>query len=136
MSGWSRKSGSRWRPRSSKRSKPATGLSTSGTPKQKYGAKRVEVDGIKFHSKKEAERYRHLRLLERAGEISGLQLQPRFELRVLDERICFYVADFRYLDAASRSQVVEDVKGYRTPEYKLKAKLFRALYPEFVFVEI
>lgn len=133
MSTSARKSGTTWRFLSSKRSKE-TGAS-DGKPKPKYGAKRVEVDGIKFHSKKEATRYQHLRLLERAGEIAQLKLQPRFKLEVLGMPICTYIADFRYLPVGQEKETVEDVKGYRTPEYLLKAKLFRVLYPQFVFIE-
>ena len=46
----------------------------------KYNNTRPVVDGIKFDSKREAERYKELKLLERAGKISDLILQPRFEL--------------------------------------------------------
>jgi dsDNA-binding SOS-regulon protein len=64
----------------------------------KYGAVRTEVDGISFASKKEARRYSELKLLERAGEIADLQLQPRFPLTVNGVRVCTYVADFQYRD--------------------------------------
>lgn len=92
----------------------------------KYGNKRVEIDGHKFASKKEGRRYTELRLLERAGEISGLKLQPRFPLRVFGKLICTYVADFQYLEKDGRV-VVEDAKGFRTREYINKAKLFEAV---------
>ena len=47
----------------------------------KYRNKKVIVDGKEFDSKKEGDRYKKLRLLERAGEISDLELQPRFLLQ-------------------------------------------------------
>jgi hypothetical protein len=48
--------------------------------KHKYGAKRTEVMGIKFDSKKEANRYLELKMLARAGKIRDLKLQPKFLL--------------------------------------------------------
>ena len=99
----------------------------------KYGAQRTEVDGITFASKKEARRYGELKLLERAGEIRNLELQPRFPLRVGDVLVCTYVGDFAYCTRPLPGAlnvgefVVEDAKGFKTPEYKLKAKLFKAL---------
>lgn len=92
----------------------------------KYGNRRTIVDGINFASAKEARRYGELKLLERAGEITALQLQPRFPLLVAGKKICTYVGDFQYLER-NASVVVEDAKGFKTPEYKLKAKLFEAV---------
>lgn len=95
----------------------------------KYGAIRTEVDGITFASKKEARRYGELRLLERAGEIGALTLQPRYPLKVNGKLICTYVADFEYYPAdPEKAKVVEDAKGVRTPVFALKAKLFEALH--------
>lgn len=95
----------------------------------KFNAKKTEVDGVVFASKAEAKRYGELRLLERAGEIRALELQPKWELvppqRRPDgvaERAVSYVGDFKYLDRAG-SLVVEDVKGMRLPEYVIKRKL-------------
>ena len=76
------------------------------------------VDGIRFHSKKEARRYCELKLLERAGKISCLRRQVRF---ALVQRVT-YVADFEYVDECG-ARVVEDVKGYRTREYVAKRRL-------------
>lgn len=97
----------------------------------KYKSRKVEVDGITFHSAKEAKRYGELKLLEKAGEIRELVLQPRFPLDVAGVKVATYVADFKYLERDEDDLwqlVVEDVKGFRTPVYRLKAKLFSALY--------
>lgn len=101
----------------------------------KYGAKKTVVDGITFASKKEAKRYGELKLLERAGEITDLRLQPRYPLEVAGIKVATYVADFSYLDTRERHRpdgiaffVVEDVKGMKTPMYRLKAKMFAAQY--------
>lgn len=94
----------------------------------KYGNRKVTVSGEEFDSHKEARRYGELVLLQRAGHISGLQRQVRFELipsQYVDgkcvERAVHYVADFVYDESGRR--VVEDTKGYRTKDYILKRKL-------------
>lgn len=95
--------------------------------RNKYRAIRAEVDGIKFHSKLEARRYLELRLLQRAGEISKLQLQVRCPLKVNDQLICTYIADFVYRDR-NNGVHVEDAKGVLTDVFRIKAKLFKAIY--------
>lgn len=110
----------------------------------KYGSRKVAVDGITFDSKKEAQRYCELRLLEKAGQITNLQRQVKFELiptqreestevykagpkkglpkpGAVIENPTFYIADFVYMENGKK--VVEDAKGYKTPEYKIKKKL-------------
>lgn len=98
----------------------------SPKPKRsKFGNKSAVVNGIKFHSRKEATRYKILIALEGAGAIQDLKLQPRFRLKVNGEIICTYVADFQYVQCGKT--IVEDVKGFRTREYILKKKLVKAL---------
>lgn len=93
----------------------------------KYHAKKTTVDGIQFDSAKEAKRYTKLRDMEQAGEIEGLRLQvpfeilPSFECEGVKYRGMKYIADFVYYRDGVR--VVEDVKGAKTPEYRLKKKL-------------
>lgn len=105
----------------------------------KYGSKKVEIDGIVFDSKKEAKRYQELSLLEKAGAIQGLQRQVKYILiptqREPDtigarggihkgktiEKECSYYADFVYQE--NGETVVEDTKGMRTTEYIIKRKL-------------
>jgi len=94
----------------------------------KYGAVRTEVDGVKFASKAEARRYSELKLLERAGQIFGLQLQPPFRLEVGRECIGIYKADFSYRDKRDGRTVVEDVKGFKTELYRWKKKHVEAQY--------
>ena len=96
----------------------------------KYGNQKVTIDGITFDSKKEAARYAELRLLLRAGVISDLRRQVRFELipKQTDENgktiesSAAYIADFVYKDKDGNN-VVEDTKGFRTDTYVLKRKL-------------
>lgn len=85
------------------------------------------MDGIRFHSKAEARRYSELRLLERAGEITGLKLQERFDMIIEGVLICRYHADFSYSDRSGQ-RIVEDVKGVLTAEFRLKSKLMKALH--------
>lgn len=99
----------------------------------KYYNQKITVDGITFDSRKEYRRYRELCLMERAGEIDTLERQVKFALiptqkkngKVV-ERACSYVADFVYNE--NGEQVVEDAKGVRTKEYKIKRKMMRWLY--------
>lgn len=81
----------------------------------KYNAKKAEIDGITFDSKKEAHRYAELKLLLRGGEIRDLRLQVEYELipKQVGERACNYIADFVYQDVRTGETVVEDVKGYK-----------------------
>ena len=93
----------------------------------KYHAKKTTVDGIEFDSAKEAKRYAKLCDMERAGEIHGLCLQvpfellPSFECDGVKYRGMKYVADFVYY--RDGKVVVEDCKGLKTPEYRMKRKL-------------
>lgn len=96
----------------------------------KYGAKKTVVDGITFDSKKEANRYRELSILNNAGEIALLELQPRYDIIVNGKRIGFYKADFRY--RIGQRIIVEDVKGCKKgcayQMFRLKKKLVEAIY--------
>ena len=110
--------------------------------KNKYKAKKVTVNGITFDSKKEAKRYGELVLLERAGKISDLEMQVKFELipsQRIDgkvvERACTYVADFVYYEpiccgdlVIGRKPIVEDTKGFKTKDYIIKRKLMLFVY--------
>lgn len=92
----------------------------------KYKAKKCIIDGIKFDSMKEGRRYSQLKILEKAGQIQNLELQPKYDLMVNGSKVGFYKADFRYTE--NGKQVVEDVKGMKTPIYNLKKKLIKAIY--------
>ena len=107
----------------------------------KYHAKKIEVDGEIFDSKREAARYIELQYLQRAGKISGLQRQKKFVLvpaqyepettgprggrikgKLLEREVAYY-ADFVYFDEEEKDFVIEDTKGVRTKEYIIKRKL-------------
>jgi hypothetical protein len=81
----------------------------------KYQNKRVTVDGITFDSVKEASRWQELRMLERAGKITGLNRQLRIEVvpKTKLHRARYYLADFVYFDKEQGKTIYEDVKGYR-----------------------
>lgn len=110
----------------------------------KYKSRKITIDGIKFDSKKEYNRFCELSLLEKAGTITDLQRQVKFllipEQRLPDrvgvrggiykglvlERKCCYIADFVY--QKDGKTVVEDTKGYRTSDYIIKRKLMLSVY--------
>lgn len=104
------------------------GLGFNARRLSKFGAVRTEVDGITFASKREATRYSALKLLQRAGQITELTLQPRFKLDVNGVHICTYVGDFQYRSVKSGRLVCEDAKGVETPVFKLKRLLMRAIH--------
>lgn len=109
--------------------------------RSKYGNRKTGSHA----SKKEARRAAKLKLLEAAGEISDLKEQvsfmlipPQYEVgepgprggkpkQKCIEHACKYVADFVYTDSDGNT-VVEDTKGFRTPEYIIKRKLMLYLY--------
>lgn len=94
----------------------------------KYNAKKTEVDGIVFDSKAEARRYGELKLLEQNGYIRDLVLQPTFVLTVNGTKLGEYRADFAYYDNEAYRDVVEDVKGVKTPIYRWKKRHMLAQY--------
>lgn len=108
--------------------------------KSKYGAKKTVIDGITFDSQKEAKRYRELCLMQKAGMIYDLKRQIKYVLipaqrepdtigvrggkkrgKIIEREVA-YIADFVYTDTLGNT-VVEDTKGFRTPEYIIKRKL-------------
>lgn len=97
------------------------------TRKTKFGNRKTVVDGITFDSAAEALRWCELKLLERAGEITNLQRQESFDLKCNDVKIGVYRADFTYICKSAPYFAIEDVKGYKTPEYRLKAKIMAAM---------
>lgn len=94
---------------------------------RKYGNKRVTIGDKKFASKKEGKRYIDLCLLQRSGAIFGLKTQVHYPIHINGMLVCKYIADFVYYNKKG-SKVVEDTKGYRTTEYKLKKKLMLAVH--------
>lgn len=99
----------------------SAGMSAAKT--HKYHAKKTEVNGIVFDSRKEAKRYKELLLLLKSGHIGMLQLQVPYELNPGGTHSLKYVADFQYLDSKTGETIIEDVKGYRTAEYRKKKRL-------------
>jgi hypothetical protein len=95
-------------------------------PELKYKNKFTVVDGIKFRSRREANRYSELQLLVRAGKISDLRMQVRYPLEVNGLLICYYASDFTYMEGGKL--IVEDAKGHITPLYVIKKKMMAAQY--------
>ena len=99
----------------------------------KYRNNQVQIDRYVFDSQLEGTRYRQLKLLERAGEISNLRLQVPFILQDSFKkngktyRKIEYIADFVYEEKGQT--IVEDTKGMKTDVFKIKQKLFEYKYP-------
>lgn len=115
------------------------------TPRRanKYRARGVVADGIRFDSGKEARRYRDLTILQRIGAIAGLECHPEFRIDVVElfrvhavaphlpiVACGVYTADFRYVLTSSGEVVIEDVKSdpTRTTAYRLRKRLVEAIY--------
>ena len=100
----------------------------------KYHNKKIVIDGIEFHSKKEGNRYKELKLLERAGLIRELELQPAFLLIPTFKKNgktyqkTKYIGDFKYFDVELGKYIVEDTKGFKTKDYIIKRKLMLYRY--------
>ncbi len=99
--------------------------------RSKYGAKKTVVDGITFDSQAEATRYGVLKVIQASGLITGLRLQVPYQITVNGKKVCRYVADFVYIE--NGKEVVEDVKGMKTPVYNLKKKLMEAVLGVVIF---
>lgn len=100
---------------------------------RKYRNQPVEIDGIRFDSKREAAHYAELKLLEKAGQIRDIIVHPSMVLVVNGMKICRFVPDFRFNDVDPNGHTIwparyQDTKGVITRDWKLKAKLFHAIY--------
>ena len=105
----------------------AKGPAPAPAPKKKpakYRNEPIVVDGKRFDSKGEAERFLQLHYRAMAGEISGLRRQVAFSLSVNGMAIGTYVADFVYYETRSKKLVVEDWKSpaSKTDLYEWKKK--------------
>jgi hypothetical protein len=92
--------------------------------KHKFKAITTELDGIKFASRKEARRYRELRLLEKSGELLFFLRQVPFHLPANVKYVCDFLCFWQ-----DDTVTIEDVKGIKTPLYVLKKKQVEAIYP-------
>lgn len=109
----------------------------------KYHNEPVTVDGYRFDSKAEAARYQELRLLEKAGYIANLRLQPQYLLQPAftnrlgnRERAIIYRADFAYQERMETGlwlEVVEDVKGVTIKDFLIKWKIVQYQNPSVDF---
>lgn len=92
----------------------------------KYRNEYVKVDGITFHSKREAEYYQGLKLARMAGDLHFFLRQVPFDLP--GDPPVRYLCDFVEFWKNGETRFV-DVKGFPTPTYKMKKKMVEALYP-------
>ncbi|MDE2099156.1 MAG: DUF1064 domain-containing protein [Patescibacteria group bacterium] len=104
--------------------------------KSKYRNVKVKTHEHTFDSKAEYRRYQELLILQRAGEINQLELQPKIRCVIEGQHVFTYIADFAYFDCNKRGLIYEDVKGAVTPIFSLKLKLVKALNPHISIVMI
>jgi hypothetical protein len=102
--------------------------------RNKYNAKRCELDGIKFDSLMEMKYYQELKLRRKANEIDFIRCHPRFPIELNGAVVCQVELDFQYFDNATQKTIFVDVKGIYPPISRLKHKLFRAQYGEIVTI--
>lgn len=103
--------------------------------RRKYGNKKVNSEHGVFDSKKEYNDFLGLLVRKNAGLIEGLKRQVPFPLVVENNKIGKLTIDFVYYDNELKKTVAHETKGYKTRDYILRAKLFKALYPEIIFIE-
>jgi len=99
------------------------------TKKHKYNAKAIITDGIKFPSKAEADYYHDLKRLNKLSEVkmqSKFTLLPKFEKGEDKYRGIDYVADYFFYGSGK----VIDIKGFETPVFKIKQKLFNFYFKD------
>jgi hypothetical protein len=108
----------------------------------KYGAKKIEINGHVFDSKREAEYYKMYKKMVDDGEIVGLELQQCFTLippftnwEGKKVRPCHYTADFLLTMPDGKKRVIE-VKGFRTRDYTLRRKMFEYKYSDLTIEEV
>ena len=97
----------------------------------KYGAiPTTTKDGIRHPSARQAKRWEQLLMLQSCGRIRNLRREVTYDLAVKGQKLCAYRADHVYEELVSGGKwewVVEDVKGFRTEAYKLKARMMLVL---------
>lgn len=101
----------------------------------KFGAIKQTYNGYSYDSKLEAQYAAQLDWLVKAGEVKEWERQVKLALSVNDNHICNYFVDFLVRFSDGREEYHE-VKGYETPEWKLKWKLAKAIYSENNFILI
>lgn len=95
--------------------------------RNKYSAQAIEADGYRFASLRERDAYFDLKMRLRAGDITDLELQPRYPLVVNGIAVATYVADFRFRERDGQLKVL-DAKGVKTAVYRIKRKLMQAVH--------
>lgn len=106
------------------------------TRRNKYGARKVVVDGLKFDSQHEAKRWQELRLLQREGRIYALERQVKFVLapkvKIEGEKrarsALKFTADFRYIETRTSRSIVEDAKGFPDTAFRIRQHLMKAVH--------
>lgn len=97
--------------------------------RNKYGNVQQSYNGHPYASKKEAAYAQELDLRVKAGELKSWERQKSIEMKVKGKKICTYVIDFVEV-YPDKSEMYTEVKGLETGLWRIKWKLFEALYPK------
>src|SRR3990167_8364851 len=97
--------------------------------RSKFGNRKTIMDGIRFDSQKEAAQYAKLRILQKNGQIGDLKVHPSYLIQEgfsyyegSNLRPVYYEADFEFQEKGTGTRIIQDVKGFKPPVYKLKKK--------------
>jgi len=102
----------------------------------KYGAKKTEFNGRHYDSKHEASIAQEIEILQRVGEVRKVEPQKSYPLYGRQgNKICNHRPDFT-LTFKDGHQEVWEAKGFSTPVWQLKLKLFEDNYPDIVYYVI
>ena len=95
----------------------------------KYNARKTEYNGVVYDSGREAQYAADLDLLLKSGQLARVDRQVPFVFEMFGKKICKYIIDFK-LTAPGGNVVYVDVKGFKTPVFNLKWKMFLAWLAE------
>jgi hypothetical protein len=92
--------------------------------KNKYGAKKVVIDGITFDSTKEGEYYKQLKIAKKSGELINFYMQVPFRL---PGKITYWL-DFLEIWKENCDIRHTDCKGFATRVFINKKKQVEEIY--------
>lgn len=92
----------------------------------KYRASRISHAGYSFASRLEASVFDMIKMMELAGEIKFLRSQVHVPLT---EAKIVYIVDFLVEDIKTGQEIYYEAKGFETPEWKIKKRLWKHYGP-------
>lgn len=87
---------------------------------------RQSLDGYSFASQLEASLYGHLKILQSQGEVRDICVQVHLKLTKAE---VLYICDFKAFDVKLGEDVYWEAKGFETPEWRIKRRLWTVYGP-------